>query len=117
MRSLTIKPLSGKEETDLYFDLQGIDKEGLTKSDLQLLKILAEADKPLALITLESKSGIQREDIEYRIEPYLLKLGFIEKTERGRIITQAGRKYIGSGFSVAGKSGKPSGKTKSCPKR
>lgn len=94
------KTVVGKEETDLYFELQGIDKEGLTKSDLQLLKILAEADKPLALITLESKSGIQREDIEYRIEPYLLKLGFIEKTERGRIITQAGRKYIGSGFSV-----------------
>ena len=48
----------------------------------------------MALVTLESKSGIQREDLEYRYEPYLLKLGLIEKTERGRVITAEGKAYL-----------------------
>lgn len=94
------KTTVGREETDLYFELQGIDEIGLTKNDLLIMRILAAAEKPLALVTLESKSGIQHEDVEYRIEPYLLKLGFIEKTERGRIITQAGREYVGNGIPV-----------------
>ena len=86
---LVTKALSEK-----YFVMYDIDALGLNKNDLQILHILAEAKKPLALITLESKTGIQREDLAYRYEPYLLKLGFIDKTERGRILTQKGREYI-----------------------
>ena len=43
---------------------------------------------------MESKSGIQKEDIAFRYEPYLLKLGFMAKTERGRVITKKGKKYL-----------------------
>lgn len=83
-----------KETTDIYFGIHEIDGLGLTKNDIKLLYILDEAQKPLALITMESKSGIQNEDIEYRYEPYLIKIGFIDKTERGRVITKKGRKYL-----------------------
>lgn len=83
-----------KETACLYFEIHEIDGLGLTKNDIKILQILDEAEKPLALITLESKSGIQREDVEFRYEPYLLKLGLIDKMERGRVITKKGRKYL-----------------------
>ena len=77
-----------------YFDINDIDENGLTKNDLMILKIIVDSNKPLGLITIESKSGIQKEDIEYRYEPYLLKLKLIEKTEKGRVATQKGYEYI-----------------------
>lgn len=77
-----------------YFDMIGIDGLGLGKNDLLILNALYQSDRPLALITLESKTGIQKEDLEYRYEPYLLKLGFIEKTDRGRVLTARGIDYI-----------------------
>lgn len=83
-----------EEITELYFEIHQIDTLGLTKIDLKILKILDVEAKPMALVTIESKSGIQREDIEYRYEPYLIKLDFITKTERGRIITAKGREYL-----------------------
>ena len=83
-----------KEITDEYFEIHEIDGMGLTKNDIKILSILDESVKPIALITMESKTSIQREDLEFRYEPYLLKLGFIDKTMQGRIITDKGRKYL-----------------------
>ncbi|MGN0814509.1 MAG: AAA family ATPase [Candidatus Coproplasma sp.] len=83
-----------EEITGLYFEIHEIDDLGLTKTDRKILRILDEETKPLALVTMESKSGIQKEDIAFRYEPYLIKLDFLAKTERGRIITPKGRKYL-----------------------
>lgn len=83
-----------KETADEYFDIHEVDPLGLTKNDIKILRMLDEAKKPLALITLESKTSIQREDIEFRYEPYLIKLGFLDKTMQGRIITGKGMKYL-----------------------
>ena len=83
-----------EEITKKYFDMYDIDEYGLGTYDLSILKALAQSNKPLALITIESKTGIQKEDIAYRYEPYLIKLGFMEKTERGRVITEKGKRYI-----------------------
>lgn len=82
------------EDTDIYFELHDIDDLGLTAGDRKLLRILAEAERPYALVTLAAKSGIQEEEIEFRYEPYLLKTGLIEKTERGRVLTEKGRAYL-----------------------
>lgn len=77
-----------------YFDMNNIDELGLLKNDLKLLEVLASTDSPIGIVTLESKLGIQREDLEFRYEPYLIKLGLIEKTDRGRVITKSGREYL-----------------------
>lgn len=77
-----------------YFDMIGIDEYGLSQYDLKILSSLKESNHPLALITLESKTGIQKEDLEYRYEPYLIKNGFLEKTEKGRVLTEKGIKYL-----------------------
>ena len=91
-----------KNLTEQYFTMYDIDEYGLNKNDRLVLQVLADASKPLALITLESKTGIQKEDLAYRYEPYLIKLGFIDKTERGRVITQKGLQYIRPDSNGAG---------------
>lgn len=80
--------------THKYFNMYDIDEIGLYARDREILKVLSEQDKPIGLVTMESKLGIQKEDIEYRYEPYLLKIKFIEKTEKGRVITPLGLEYI-----------------------
>ena len=80
--------------TNQYFEMANIDELGLNRNDLNILKALSEANRPLALVTIESKTGIQKEDIALRYEPYLIKMGLIEKTEKGRILTQKGFDYI-----------------------
>jgi len=82
------------EDADVYFEIQGIDSLGLGKNDRRILETLDESDRPLALTTLEGKVAIQREDIEFRYEPYLIQIGFVEKTPAGRAITPAGRRYL-----------------------
>lgn len=97
IRDVAISHESKKIDIDIvneYFEMIGIDEYGLGKNDHAILNALKNSDRPLALITIESKTGIQKEDLEYRYEPYLIKLGFIEKTERGRIITESGIKYL-----------------------
>ena len=87
-----------KKICDEYFDLNDIDVNGLINNDIKVLKALASSDRPLALITIESKTGIQREDIEYRYEPFLIKNGLMEKTDRGRTITEKGLQYLKAPF-------------------
>ena len=52
------------------------------------------AGKPVGLHTLASIIGEEENTIEDVVEPYLLKIGFIERTPRGRQITPAGESYI-----------------------
>jgi holliday junction DNA helicase RuvB len=64
----------------------GIDGEGLTRVDHQLLRALVEQfhGGPVGLETLASFVGEDKDTIEDVYEPYLLRKGFLEKTPRGR---------------------------------
>ncbi len=78
------------------FDLIGIDEYGLSFKDRQYLKILVYRfeNKPVGIKTISSILHEEEDVIENVIEPYLIRIGFIEKTPRGRIITQKGLQYI-----------------------
>lgn len=65
-------------------DLKKIDELGLDSSDRRYIMVLERAGKPMGLNTLVGITGLSRETIEHQIEPYLLKLGIIEKTNKGR---------------------------------
>ncbi len=71
--------------------LHGIDSYGLNPQQRQIVKILDTV--PLGLQNIESRTGISPESILNFYEPYLLQIGFIERTSRGRILTPAGKKY------------------------
>lgn len=77
-----------------YFNMCEIDDLGLGKNDLRILEALAAANRSMFLTALESQTGIRSEEIELRYEPYLLKLGFIEKNTYGRMISRRGLDYI-----------------------
>lgn len=79
------------EAVDGAFRLQGIDINGLNENDRMLLGYLKEAGHA-GLDTLEAVLGITKEEIKDKIEPHLLRNGFIVRRSAGRVITDKGRK-------------------------
>jgi Holliday junction DNA helicase RuvB len=89
------RPLSG-ELCDEACDLFGIDKLGLTKDDLRYLDTLEKGFRggPAGVRAIASAMHEDEDTIEQVYEPYLLRLGFIERSLRGRMLTQKGRSYL-----------------------
>jgi Holliday junction DNA helicase RuvB len=74
-----------------------IDEQGLDREARELLRTIAVKFEggPVGLSTLAASLGEEQETIEDVYEPYLLQLGFIQRTPRGRTITKLGRTHIG----------------------
>ena len=67
-------------------DLKKIDERGLDSNDRKYIHLLKIAKKPLGVRTIAASTGMSVETIEHQIEPYLLKLGMVEKTSKGRTL-------------------------------
>lgn len=78
------------------FTLLGIDENGLDKNDITILRALLEKDAPVGIETLAALCNEDIVTVEDIVEPYLLQLGLIEKTTRGRVSTQKARKLYES---------------------
>lgn len=78
------------------FKLLEIDEVGLTKMDEQYLRVIGEKfhNSPVGIETISSALSEDRQTVEDFIEPYLLQLGFIKKTPRGRVITPLAAKHL-----------------------
>ena len=78
------------------FQLLELDEMGLTDLDVQYLRLIAEKfnNIPVGVSTIASSLAEDRQTIEEFIEPYLLQIGFIKKTPRGRIITESAAKHL-----------------------
>jgi holliday junction DNA helicase RuvB len=78
-------------------ELLEVDEAGLERLDRELLRSIAEkyGGGPVGLNTLAAALGEEPDTIEYVYEPYLLQLGFIQRTPRGRTITALGRAHLG----------------------
>jgi Holliday junction DNA helicase RuvB len=79
-------------------ELLEVDEAGLERLDRDLLRAIAEkyAGGPVGLNTLAAALGEEPDTIEYVYEPYLLQLGFLQRTPRGRTITALGRAHLGA---------------------
>jgi Holliday junction DNA helicase RuvB len=79
-------------------ELLEVDEAGLERLDRELLRSIAEKydGGPVGLNTLAAALGEEPDTIEYVYEPYLLQLGFIQRTPRGRTITALGRAHLGA---------------------
>jgi Holliday junction DNA helicase RuvB len=73
-----------------------VDSLGLGKIELDYLNILNTkfSGGPTGLSTLSAALSEEEATLEDVIEPYLIQLGFIEKTTRGRTLTDAGKLHI-----------------------
>jgi Holliday junction DNA helicase RuvB len=78
-------------------ELLEVDEVGLERTDRELLSAVAHkfGGGPVGLSTLAVTLGEEPDTIEDVYEPYLLQLGFLQRTPRGRIITALGRDHIG----------------------
>ncbi|MEK7531963.1 MAG: Holliday junction branch migration DNA helicase RuvB [Patescibacteria group bacterium] len=90
------KPLS-EELVIEALELLGIDVLGLNASDRRLLEVAVEkfSGGPVGLNTLSAALSEEQATIEDVHEPYLLQLGLIERTPRGRVVTERGFFHIG----------------------
>lgn len=74
-------------EVDEVFSSQGIDNRGLDNYDRLYLQTLQKSKgQPLGLKSISSLTGISIETIENSIEPYLMREGFVVRTQKGRVI-------------------------------
>jgi holliday junction DNA helicase RuvB len=85
-------------------ELLEIDERGLEQVDRELLDaIVSRFDGgPVGLSTLAVALGEEPDTIEDVYEPYLLQLGFIQRTPRGRVVTSLGRGHLGLELEPSG---------------
>ena len=74
-----------------------VDQAGLERTDRELMDTIVEkfGGGPVGLSTLAVALGEEPDAIEDVYEPYLLQLGFLQRTPRGRIVTKLGRAHVG----------------------
>jgi len=86
-----------KEVVDAALNLLEIDKLGLDSIDHKLLQtiICKFGGGPVGLNTLSAAVNEESETIEEVYEPYLLQIGFLERTPRGRVATALAYKHLG----------------------
>jgi holliday junction DNA helicase RuvB len=75
-----------------------VDGAGLERFDRELLRAVVEkfGGGPVGLSTLAVALGEEAETIEDVYEPFLLQLGFLQRTPRGRVVTDLGRAHLGA---------------------
>ena len=81
-------------------DMLDIDKMGLDMTDRRMLLAMIEkfGGGPVGVDTLAIYIGEESETIEDVYEPYLIQLGYIQRTPRGRIVTKSGYEHFGIVF-------------------
>ncbi|MBQ3348213.1 Holliday junction branch migration DNA helicase RuvB [Candidatus Saccharibacteria bacterium] len=73
-----------------------IDELGLDPADRNMLRLMWEnyGDRPVGLTTIAALTGDEATTIEDFYEPYLLQLGLLARTPKGRVVTEKGRKHL-----------------------
>ena len=86
-----------KEVADVALDLMDVDKMGLDHIDRNMLITMMEkfGGGPVGLDTLAAAIGEDAGTIEDVYEPYLIKNGFINRTPRGRVVTELAYHHLG----------------------
>lgn len=89
-----------KEVAEYALDLLEVDKEGLDKNDRNILNTIIEKYNggPVGLETLAASLGEDAGTLEDVYEPYLIFNGFINRTPRGRVVTEYGYRHFGLPF-------------------
>ena len=89
-----------KETVKNALNMLAIDEIGLNSSDRKFLEVLIEKFKggPVGLKTMAAAMSEEEATLEEVVEPYLIQLGLLERTARGRVATE--KAYVHLGFNV-----------------
>lgn len=82
--------------TTKALSMMEIDELGLDPADRNMLLSILETygDKAVGLGTIAALTGDEANTIEEYYEPYLMQIGFIERTPRGRVVTPKAKKHL-----------------------
>lgn len=85
--------------------LLDVDENGLDATDKQMLYTMIDKYRggPVGLTTIAANIGEEIDTIEDMIEPYLLQIGVLQRTPRGRIVTETGYNHLGYPYPHADK--------------
>ena len=88
----------GRDRARVALELLEVDDRGRERTDRELLGAIVHkfGGGPVGLSTLAVALGEEPDTIEDVYEPYLLRLGFLQRTPRGRVVTKLGREHVGS---------------------
>jgi len=86
-----------REAAAAALELFQVDPMGLDWTDRKLLTVLVEqfAGGPVGLETMAAVTGEDPQTIEEVYEPYLLQIGYLQRTPRGRVVTPAALQHLG----------------------
>jgi Holliday junction DNA helicase RuvB len=78
-------------------DLMEVDRLGLDNLDRQVLRAIIEkyGGGPVGLETIAASISEEADTIMDVVEPYLLQRGFLDRTQRGRVVTRAAYEHLG----------------------
>ncbi|MGB4058270.1 MAG: Holliday junction branch migration DNA helicase RuvB [Alphaproteobacteria bacterium] len=87
----------GRGEVDFALQRLDVDSSGLDSMDRRYLLCIAEnyGGGPVGVETLSAFLSEQRDMVEDVIEPYLIQRGLVQRTPRGRVLSESGFKYLG----------------------
>ena len=90
-----------KEVADEALNMMEVDKLGLDNLDRRILEVIIKHFRggPVGLETIAASIGEEGHTIEDVCEPYLLQIGFLNRTARGRMATKAAYDYMGIPFN------------------
>ncbi len=91
------KPSIDSATVKRALDLLQVDSQGLDEIDRKLLLTMIKFydGGPVGLKTIAANIGEETNTIEEMYEPYLLQIGFINRTPRGRVVTPAAYRHLG----------------------
>jgi len=89
-----------QEVADAALKMHEIDALGLDELDRRFLRAIIEKYEggPVGLETLAAMLGQEKDTLEDVVEPYLMQLGFLNRTNRGRLATRSAYEHLGVGF-------------------
>ncbi|MFH1846911.1 MAG: Holliday junction branch migration DNA helicase RuvB [Candidatus Omnitrophota bacterium] len=85
-------------------EVHGVDEKGLDRIDRRLLNVMYNIYKggPVGIEALAASLNEESDTIEDVVEPYLLKIGFLRRTSRGRELTEDAYRYLGGPINEQG---------------
>ena len=91
-----------KEIADKALSILSVDNKGLDDLDRQILTTMIRFYNggPVGLSTIAANIGEEMETIEDMYEPYLLQLGFLQRTPRGRVATPMAYDHLGMSYDT-----------------
>jgi len=92
----------GQETAKEALAMLDVDHFGLEPTDRNILETIIQKFKggPVGIQTIAAATSEEVETIEDVYEPYLIQLGFLARTPRGRVVTENGYKHLGYDFPI-----------------